>query len=175
MRTILSNRVRSGDLLLWQPQFQGDPCERTLFITAEVNDEFDEETWEDASLGFRYGQLSADFDRYTSGDTIQVALNPHQKSRDAFLARIDPPEYGIWDIRSIAPSPAIRVFGAFAETDVFVALFTRLRKDLGGKGSREWMAARENAIAKWDSLFPLNQRLLGENVNDFISEAAIPV
>lgn len=175
MRTILSERVQSGHLVLWQPQFPGDPCERTLFITGEVNDEFDEETWADASLAHRYGQLSGDFDRYVTGDTIQVGLDPYDKGDNSFMARIDPPEYGIWDIRSMAPSPAIRVLGAFAETDVFVALLTRVRKNLGGKGSREWMLARENAISRWDYLFPGHQRLLGGQVNDFISKKAIAV
>lgn len=175
MRTILSERAQSEELILWLPQFAGDARERTLFITAEVNDEFDEDTWADSSLAYRYGQLIGDFDRYVTGDTIPIGFDPYDKGDNSFMARIDPPEYGIWDIRSVAPSPAIRVFGAFAETDVFIALITRLRKDLGGKGSREWALARECAIAKWDNLFPGHPRLLGGTISDFISKKTLAV
>ncbi|MBW7922627.1 MAG: hypothetical protein H3C51_11075 [Rubellimicrobium sp.] len=175
MRTMLADRVRSGDLALWEPQFPGDSHKRTLFITAEVNDGFDEETWHDASLAYRYGQLAGDFDRYVTGDTIPVGFDPYDKSDNAFMARIDPAEYGIWDIRSMAPRPAIRVFGAFAEIDVFVALTTRLRRDLGSRASREWASAREDAIARWNNLFPGYPRLSGERIDDFISEKTLAV
>lgn len=175
MRAILSEKVQSGDLALWVPQFSGESCERTLLITAEVNDGFDERNWGDASLANRYAQLASDFDRYVVGDTIPVGLDPYNKGDNSFMARIDPPEYGIWDIRSVAPSPAIRVFGAFSETDVFVALTSRLRRDLGDKNSREWAQAREGAIARWDNLFPGYPRLSGEEIHDFISEKTLAV
>jgi hypothetical protein len=175
MRTSLLEKARTGELLQWTPQLPGDPCERTLFISAEINDEFDEDTWTDGSLAQRYAQLVTDFDRYVSGDTIPVGLEPYRKGNDAFLARISPAEYGIWAIRSVAPKPAIRVFGAFCETDVFVALLTRRRNELGGPESRAWAAAREATIARWEYLFPGEHRLLGENAHDFISEKAFPV
>lgn len=175
MRIMLSERVRSGELVLWTPQFDGEACERSLFITSEINEEFDVSTWKDMSLAVRYSQLSGDFDRFATGDTIPVGMAPYDKDDSAFMARIDPTDYGIWDIRSTAPSPAIRVLGAFAETDVFVALITRLRRDLGGKGSREWALAREAAISRWENLFPGKPRLVGENINDFISKKTVSV
>lgn len=175
MRTNLVEKITTGDLLQWTPQLPGDPCERTLFISAEINEEFDENTWTDMSLAYRYAQLGTDFDRYVTGETIPVGLEPYKKGDNAFLARINPAEYGVWAIRSVAPKPAIRVLGAFCETDVFVALFTRRRVDLGGPESRAWAEAREAAIARWDDLFPEEHRLLGDNVHDFISEKAVPV
>lgn len=175
MRATLNEKIASGELLLWTPQIEGDPCERTLFISAQINEEFNEETWKDLSLAYRYAQLGADFDRYVTGDTIPVGMEPYDKGDNAFMARISPSEYGIWTIRSFAPKPAIRVFGAFCEKDVFVALITRRRADLGGPESREWKQAREAAIALWDNLFPGRQRLLGDNVNDFFSEKTIAV
>ncbi|MCR9111164.1 hypothetical protein [uncultured Marivita sp.] len=175
MRTNLNDKVGHGDLLLWTPQIAGDPCERTLFITAQINEEFDDDTWQDKSMAFRYAQLAADFDRYVIGDTIPIGMEPYDKGDNAFMARISPVEYGIWAIRSVAPKPAIRVLGAFCERDVFIALVTRRRAELGGPGSREWSQAREAAIALWENLFPGEARLLGDNVNDFFSEKAIAV
>lgn len=153
----------------------GDPCIRTLLISAQINDEFDEGAWTDTSLVYRYAQLSADFDRYVIGDTVPVGMNPYKKGDDAFMARIDPVEYGIWAIRSVAPKPAIRVLGAFCEPDVFIALITRRRAELGGPNSREWALAREAAISLWENLFPGKKRLLGDNLHDFFTQKAIPI
>jgi hypothetical protein len=175
MRTILEGKIASGELLQWTPQIEGDSCERALFISAEINEEFDDDTWQDLSLGYRYAQLGADFDRYVTGDTIPVGMEPYDKGDNAFMARVSPAEYGIWTIRSVAPKPAIRVFGAFCEQDVFVALNTRLRANLGGPESREWAQAREAAITLWENLFPGKSRLLGDNVNDFFSQKTVAV
>lgn len=175
MRTTLLERVASGDILRWTPQMDGDPCGRSLFISAQINEEFDEDTWNDMSVAYRYAQLSADFDRYVTGDMIPVGLEPYVKGDNAFMARIDPPEYGIWAIRSVAPKPAIRVLGAFCECDVFVALITRRRAELGGPASREWAQAREAAISLWENLFPEHPRMTGDKIDDFFSQKAISV
>ncbi|CUH70077.1 hypothetical protein TL5118_04052 [Thalassovita autumnalis] len=154
---------------------EGDPCLRTLFLAKAIWEELDEETWNDPQLGVRYGQLEADFDRYVTGDTIPIGMDPYGKGDGAFMARIDPPHLGIWTIRSVAPKPAIRVFGAFCEPDLFVGLITRVRRDLGGPGSREWANAREDAIQRWDNLFPGHTRLTGGSLDDFFLQKAIIV
>lgn len=175
MRTILQERFSSGGVRLWEPLIAGEPSKRTLFITPEINDEFEEDTWREPGLADRYAALSADFDRYVSGETIPIGLMPYNKSNSAFMARIDPVEYGIWTIRSVAPKPAIRVFGAFCEQDIFVALLTRQRATLGGPNSTEWGKAREAAITAWNTLFPGEQRLFGDSLNVYFSEKAIAV
>lgn len=175
MRTSLQKRFESGDILLWEPQIAAEPIKRTLFITQEINDEFDENTWKDPGPARRYGDLSTDFERYVTGETIRIGLEPYNKGDHAFMARIDPLEYGIWTIRSVAPKPAIRVFGAFCEQDTFVALLTRQRAALGGPKCREWANAREAAIQAWENLFPGNPRLLGGTLNVYFSEKAIAV
>lgn len=175
MRNILQERFSSGCIRLWEPLIAGEPSKRTLFITREINDEFDEHTWNEPSLADRYAALSADFDRYVLGETIPIGLVPYNKSNSAFMARIDPVEYGIWTIRSVAPKPAIRVFGAFCEQDTFVALLTRQRAALGGPNSNEWGKAREAAITAWNTLFPGEQRLIGDSLNVYFSEKAISV
>ena len=146
-----------------------------MFITSEINEEFNEDTWCDPSLANRYARLDADFDRFVTGETIPVGMEPYDKSDRAFMARVDPQEYGIWTIRSVAPTPAIRVFGAFYSSNVFVALHTRKRADLGGRSGHEWAQARENAIAMWEKLLPGHSRLIGGDISDFISEKAFVV
>ena len=175
MHTILRQRIEEGRLIPWSPSVVGDPCPRTLFISDVVNDDFDESTWKDVNVAMRYAQLTADFDRFVTGDMIPVGMEPYDKGENAFMARIDPVERGIWTIRSVSPRPALRVFGGFYGQDVFVALLTKRRTELGGPKSAEWAGARENAIAVWEMLLPEVERMKGEYLDDFISKKKIAV
>ncbi|MBC7141083.1 MAG: hypothetical protein H5U18_02810 [Rhodobacteraceae bacterium] len=146
-----------------------------MFITSEINDEMDPNAWEDQSFGRRFAQLQADFDRFVTGQVIPVGMDPYDKGDNAFLARIDPAEYGIWALRSVAPRPALRVFGAFAARDTFVAITVRERSTLGGPGDRRWANAREVALEKWSHLFSGQRPLIGDRLDDYVSEKAIAV
>lgn len=170
MRDILQELVERGEIALWEPNLPGDSCLRTLFITREVNDGFDADSWADPADGIRYAQLDADFDRFVSGETIPIGWHPYDKGASAFMARVDPPNYGIWAIRSVAPKPGLRVLGAFCEQDVFIALQVYARKDLGGPKDRRWAAARENAISRWNTMFAPHRPLVGESAHDHFSE-----
>jgi hypothetical protein len=166
---IIRECLAAGTLLPWEIGFDGSPSKRCLFITPQIHAELDPATWVEPALGLRYGQLAADFDRFAEGHNIPVAMAPYDKESHAFLARIDPVQYGIWTLRSVDPSPAIRVFGAFIEPDHFVALFTALREDLDGPNGKKWAAARENAISMWDSLTRYQNRNLGDEIENYIS------
>jgi len=167
--------LEQGTLVPWEPAFVSVPSKRCLFVTPEIMGELDGNSWKDPSLGIRYGQLAADFDRFSEGQNIPVALSPYSKEKHAFLARIDPVNYGIWTLRSVDPSPAIRVFGAFIEVDHFVALRTALRTDLDGPGGPKWAEARENAVALWDTLTNNRNRIVGEEIEEYISEKTTAV
>lgn len=151
-----------------------DSCQRALYIGREVNDGFDETRWGSPEDALRYAQLASDFDRFSSGDMINVGWDPFDKKDNAFMARIDPPEYGVWDIRSMAPKPALRAFGGFLETDTFIALKVCWRSDLGGRTSREWDSAREGTLALWAELFEGLKPKTGGTYSEYISQAAIP-
>lgn len=171
----ISDLVASRELKFWYPQVRTDPIRRRLYVSAEIDDEFDEDTWVDSSMVQRYAHLAADFDRFVCGDMIPVGMQPYDKGDDAFMARVDPAKYGIWTIRSRAPRPAIRVFGGFLEPDLFVALISRRRQALAGPESREWKSAREDSIAKWKDLFPYHAPITGDKVSDFITKKTLAV
>ncbi|MCY3879901.1 MAG: hypothetical protein OXF74_12075 [Rhodobacteraceae bacterium] len=81
----------------------------------------------------------ADFDSFVEGRIVSVSLiDPHNKPTNVYLARLHPAEDEVWEIRSRAPKPGLRVFGRFSAKDCFVALRWRRRKDLGGAGSAEF-------------------------------------
>lgn len=173
--TTILRCVEEGSLLPWAPGHPGAPSKRCLFLTPEIARELDPDGWEEPSLGQRYGQLAADFDRFTEGLQIPIAMSPYEKAKHAYLARIDPVEYGIWTLRSIDPSPAIRVFGAFIEVDHFVCLRTALRAELDGPNGPKWANAREDAIAIWNKITEDHTRLLGDHIEDYISEKTTAV
>ena len=57
-------------------------------------------------------------------DVMTVCWDPF-KARDAKIGRLYPIADEVWDLRSQAPPPGLRVFCRFAEKDVLVALTCR--------------------------------------------------
>lgn len=169
----LLERIQGGGLIPWEPMLPGDSCRRTLLLTEDLYASFNPDKWHDQGRAMRFARLAADFDRFATGEIIPVGWDPFDKFATALMARISPPEYGIWDIRSVAPEPQMRVLGAFASRDTFVGLQAYFREDLGSQ--RHWDTARENAIALWQSIMGEQPRLTGGVLDDYISEAAITV
>ncbi len=117
----------------------------------------------------RAGRLRADLEMFVEGRLISVAEDPYKKPKSAYMARIDPPEDEVWDIRSRDPRPGIRVLGLFSEKDTFVALTYELREALGGPGSKEWRDARERCKTRWRGLFNPYLPLSRSDANEYVS------
>jgi hypothetical protein len=117
----------------------------------------------------RLGGLYADLERFTSGQIVTVGDHPFDKDNSAYMARTNPVQEGIFDIRSAAPSPALRLFGAFCEQDVFLGLTWRWRSELGGRDERAFDFAVMQAMRVWDELLPDCRRLYSDNLEDYIS------
>ena len=75
----------------------------------------------------RAGYLHAELDSFISGDNIVISMVP-RNAATAFIGILDPPENGMFDIRSRDPRPAMRILGGFARKDVFIGLVLRTRK-----------------------------------------------
>ena len=96
------------------------------------------------------------------------------------MGRLEPISSGSWDVRSRDPKPGIRVFGAFAATDLFVALDWRPRsRRIAGFDKKpllddeiEWQLAMLEAEQRWDNILPRLPRIVGKHVSDYVSEAA---
>ena len=158
-----------------EPTMPSEPMVRALYASAQVH-RLITGPWADAEEKVRCGRLWADFDRFVEGRVIPVALNtPYCKPRDTYLSRLHPAEDEVWEIRSRAPKPAIRVFGRFADRDCFVALGWKLRKELGGPGSKEFRHEVRRCMADWRHIFPSYDPFTGNTVDEYISEKALPV
>src|SRR3546814_17331830 len=101
------------------------------------------------SLAHRVGQLRYDFDHFSTGGPITVGYG---SEGTCMLKRLEPQSEEVWELRSRAPKPALRVFGRFAETDAFLAPHMVRSDDLGGRGALEWAAAIRTWMASWAQL-----------------------
>ena len=77
----------------------------------------------------------------------------------------------VWEIRSAADAPSIRVLGLFADKDVFIATNFELREDLGGWQSRAWKEVKRKAKAIWVWLFQTHKPIITTDINNVVSGA----
>ena len=151
------------------------PAKRHLFLEASLHQRLAEAMMGSSTEDKRLAALWADIDRFTSGQIINVGFNPFEKDRNCYMARTHPVQDGIFDIRSQDPSPAIRLFGAFCEVDVFLGLTWRWRRELGGRDQRAFDFAVMAAARVWDGLLPNCKRISSDRMEDYISHDYFPV
>ena len=168
-RDALNGLLEEG-LIVHVPCLQrGLPAKRHLFLEASLHQRLTEAMMGSSAEDSRLGMLWADMDRFTSGQIITVGFNPFEKDRNCYMARTNPVQDGIFDIRSQDPSPAIRLFGAFCEIDVFLGLTWHWRNELGGRDQRAFDFAVMGAAKVWDELLPNCNRLFSDRVEDYLS------
>ncbi len=153
-------------LFLMTPTLPSDSMVRHLYISKEVKEYICRPTKAEA---VRRGKLREDFDRFITGKRLSVSMNEYNH-KDAYMARLSPADDEVWEIRSRAPKPGIRVFGRFAGKDSFVALFCRFRKNLGGAESREFRKAVRKCKQAWEQTLSNCDPLYGSNIDDYISK-----
>ena len=182
IRGEIGKRIAEGRLFALEPVIEGDPVTRTMLISPEIRDLLSG-PWEGVSVERRAGRLRADLERFIKGQQIGLCLIPY-KAATAYMGRLDRPEDEVWDIRSVDPTPGLRVFGRFAEVDVFVALHWAPRskelcwsekKALGKGTSLEWHFAILECHEQWEALFPGCPPVHGDNVRDYVSANAFSV
>jgi len=115
----------------------GDTVYRSLYISQEIKNLI-ETDWPTALERHRTVSLQLDLERFVSDQHITVARYVMHARPAALLAQLYPPAEEVWEIRSVDPVPSLRVFGRFAEKDVFVALRWQHRGILGKTDSSEW-------------------------------------
>ena len=170
IRALISTQIQHGNLVNHQPSLPGEPVERTLLLTTEV-EAFLKGPWGSENDETRAAELASQLDQFVSGGYIAASLNPIKKRNNCYMAILKPEVDRIWCIRSVDPEPSIRVFGAFAEKDVFVAMNFEMRKLLGGLGDFMWRREQNIAKARWRTMFAQCEPLDGGSLDKYISKA----
>lgn len=165
IRDAIADAVNRGELALLKHKMPGVVAARHVFVTGEV--------WDFVAGGLpkELAHKSAEgrrmLDSYTAGNQMVVSLDPHNKPAHCQISRNGPIEDGVWEFRIRDPKPQVRIFGCFAECDVFVALNVMSRDDLVGHLAFK-LAVADNASI-WGGLFPGFDPVLGEDINAYFS------
>lgn len=153
--------VAAGTLVPLSPLSPRAMKRRALYVTQPIWRLLNDETTDDISEE-RYGRLRADLETFV----VERDLAPR------YLYWLTPRHDLVWEIRSIADQPTLRVLGLFAERDIFVALTIEERSELGGWDSESWKRAKRTAVQRWGTILTCAP-LKGECEDDFFS-GAIP-
>ena len=160
-KAILKMAVDSGRLVLLTPLSPRAMKRRPLYVTDDIWRILEGET-QDEIAEERFGRLRADLETFVT----EADLYPH------YLYWLTPRTDLVWEIRSIADEPTLRVLGRFIMRDVFVALTIEERSELGGWESLSWRRAKRTTIQRWITLFNIPP-IEGDSQDDFFS-GAIP-
>lgn len=110
------------------------------------------------------GQAGLLLEAFINDNETTFRMDPGRKV-STIWARNAPVTSGICELRVIAPEPSVRIFGAFALTDTFVALTWQKRKLL------DFGAAIPRARRQWDHHFNGLAPIISEDVHDYISSS----
>src|ERR1041385_345042 len=112
-----------GTLIHRPSAYGGYETPRTLYVTRQIAADAKEPFSKDEQ-GEAVAEMAAWFDAFSDEVEFSVSENCKEKPPDTMLARVCPPEAEFWSIRVIDPEEKnrIRVFGAFAARNKFVAL-----------------------------------------------------
>ena len=150
---------KDGDLVVLQPEFEASESGRFVFATKAVwLDLYG--TWADPALAVRYARARQVVDAFVSNSLI-AARFPPSKSVKAQIALLQPTTEEVWEFRS--PKPGVRVFGRFAEFNVFIATNVELREKINDDYTRE----KEDCKRQWRTFFPTYPPHRGSQLSDY--------
>ena len=174
----ISSLVSEGRLHLIEPLDISLEVKRTIVVSDEIQELIDG-PWSTRSLGRRANRLRADLESFVIGQVVPISMTPYQH-KSAYMGLLDPPNRGFWDIRSRDPNPGLRIFGHFADVNLFVALVWHPRSvevdgrsPLGSARELNWEFAKLECEEAWQDLFPNHRPRIKEKISDLISEGAI--
>lgn len=144
------------------------PTVRRLYVRGELCDQL-QPPFSGRWSSSRLAALRASLDHFSSGGLISISLEPYAKSKDTFLAPLDPRSDEVWDIRSIAPRPGIRALGCFAGFNAFVIIEAYARTELDGPGGPLWDAALKHCKSNWRKLALVYPAHRGDHPSEYIS------
>ena len=155
----IQNRVAEGRLFYVRPRAPGAAERRVMLVSEWLNELLESDVVADVE---RIARLEAQLSHFVEGGVVDPS----------YIRRLRKPAHALFEIRSRRPRPSIRVFGRFADKDVFISLNAALRAPLGGRGSRPWRDEIVRSHVLWHQLFPTYDALDGQSLHELISENA---
>ena len=173
--------VRDEQLLKLDFAIPGPSEARTVLMTSEIADLICG-PWPDSVMGDRCARLRANLETFLAGARMTVCWAPYKGRDHHQLGRLHPIGDGVWDLRSVDPSPGLRLFFCLAEKDVMIVFICSPRSvpvpwlqrpPLGARQSKLWKQAQSECKRQWKHIFPAHTPLVSENPDDCISNTVI--
>jgi hypothetical protein len=181
IRTVWVEHVRCGALIKLNFLLPGRAEKRVILLSSEMNAMISG-PWKNKEAEIRCTRLRADLENILAGNPIVVCWEPHKAKSHHQIGRLDPPEDDVFDIRSVDPSPGLRVIFHFVEKDVLVLHVCNPRSvavswmralPLGGKASKAWKKAIRDSKSRWSTLFPQHPPHHGIDIHAYLSNAVL--
>jgi hypothetical protein len=165
IRLMIKEWVNSGELIFLTPLLDFIPIRREIFVSKEILEALDG-PWASRTDEKNAGRARALLDRFTEGAKISVRLPP---SRDvtAQLALLEGAKDQVWEFRCCESTPQIRIFGHFADKDLFVAFFLVNRNDIPTYA--DFHPLKEECKRRWRKYFPTYPTRVGSEADDYVS------
>ncbi len=125
----------------------------------------------------RMGLLASDLGYFSRGGIMTVGYGRDKSCR---IKSLDPRSREIWELRCKDPKPQVRMFGRFADVDVFVVTHACFRDQLGSThltkyNGNTWEAEIKRCENIWNQLFQGHPPHSGSNIRDYISENVMEI
>jgi len=115
---------------------------------------------------FRSSRLLSELEAFVMGDIVSISMIP-RNARSEMMGMLEPIENGLFDYRSRAPRPGLRLIGGFARKDCFIALGMYLRRTMN---EPEWRAAIRECDLAWAERFKKHLPMMtGVDPSDYLS------
>lgn len=146
----------------FEPVMPGLAVKRHLVMSSDVRaaiiDDFPNEY-------DRHAAMLDFFQTFAEQGLLSVSANPDEHPPDTMVARNRPVSWELWDFRVYAGKQSIRVGGAFACKDTFIALTWDYREAIGDDFDQFVIDTR----SAWDDLFAPLLPFKGSAIDDYLS------
>jgi hypothetical protein len=166
----VKRRCDEGRLHLLRTRFPSATEQRVICVSTLLRSQI-EGPWDSDTEAARWGRVRADLESFVQGDIITIPKEGQWRNAAYMLRLIPPSSPEVWEIRSRAPKPSIRLFGRFAAKDFFVALLWEWRIFLGGPRSRMWRDVSVQCTTEWRGLFPSYDPASGDYPDAYLSDS----
>lgn len=137
---------------------------RIIYASRDIH-RFLEETAADRETNIERRKLQRLFDRFISGAAISVAFRKNIIGSD--MKRLSPSSVEVWEFK-VKARPQLRVFGRFAQKDVFLALTGPVERR-----NCDYDVEITQCQQEWSRLLPEHSPIYGSTIYDYISAKGI--
>lgn len=161
-----------GQLSPVQRIMESGPRIRCVLATDEVQKVLSG-PWETKEREDRFNRVKAIIDLFISGEVLAIR-EPPSKSARAQMAFLEPISNAVWAFRTPQPRAkrdrqrGVRVFGMFADRDLFIAFSAEFRENLEPEG--EFLREIEHCKREWRKFFTPYSAYLGDRADDYLSK-----